>query len=49
MAPIIQAVLTNLLEEEEAASIDIIANDVMFTDPSKEGKTWEIVYRHPDR
>jgi 2-hydroxy-3-keto-5-methylthiopentenyl-1-phosphate phosphatase len=49
MAPIIRAVLTNLISEEEASSIDIIANDVEFTDAQKEGKTWEIVYRHPER
>ncbi len=49
MEPIIRAVLTNLLSEAEAAEIDIIANDVEFTDLEKVGKTWEIVYRHPER
>lgn len=49
MAPIIRAVLTNLISAEEASSINIIANDVEFTDEAKEGKTWEIVYRHPER
>jgi 2-hydroxy-3-keto-5-methylthiopentenyl-1-phosphate phosphatase len=49
MEPIIRAVLTNLISEEEASEIDIIANDVEFTDPEKVGKTWEIVYRHPER
>jgi 2-hydroxy-3-keto-5-methylthiopentenyl-1-phosphate phosphatase len=49
MAPIIRAVLTNLISAEEASSINIIANDVEFTDEGKEGKTWEIVYRHPER
>jgi 2-hydroxy-3-keto-5-methylthiopentenyl-1-phosphate phosphatase len=49
MAPIIRAVLTNLISAEEASSINIIANDVEFTDKGKEGKTWEIVYRHPER
>jgi len=48
MEPIIRAVLTNLISEEEANEIDIIANDVEFTDPEKVGKTWEIVYRHPE-
>ncbi|KAG7531343.1 hypothetical protein FFLO_04404 [Filobasidium floriforme] len=48
MAPIIRAVLTNLISAEEASSINIIANDVEFTDEGKEGKTWEIVYRHPE-
>lgn len=49
MAPIIRAVLTNLISAEEASSINIIANDVEFTDEAKEGKTWEIIYRHPER
>jgi 2-hydroxy-3-keto-5-methylthiopentenyl-1-phosphate phosphatase len=49
MAPIIRAVLTNLMTPEEAAEIEIIANDVEYTDPEKVGKTWEIVYRHPER
>lgn len=48
MAPIIRAVLTNLISAEEASSINIIANDVEFTDPAGTGSTWEIVYRHPE-
>lgn len=48
MAPIIRAVLTNLMTPEEANEIEIIANDVKYTDPEQEGKTWEIVYRHPE-
>ena len=49
MAPIIRAVLTNLISAEEASSINIIANDVEYTDEAQEGKTWKIVYRHPER
>lgn len=49
MAPIIRAVLTNLISEEEASEIDIIANDVEFTDEKGVGEKWEIVYRHPER
>jgi 2-hydroxy-3-keto-5-methylthiopentenyl-1-phosphate phosphatase len=48
MAPIIRAVLTNLISEEEASQIDIIANDVEYLDDSKTGEKWEIVYRHPE-
>lgn len=48
MAPIIRAVLTNLISEEEASSIDIIANDVEYLDEAKTGERWEIVYRHPE-
>lgn len=49
MAPIIRAVLTNLISEEEASQIDIIANDVEFLDAEGKGDQWEIVYRHPER
>lgn len=48
MAPIIRAVLTNLISEEEASSIDIIANDVEYLDGAETGEKWEIVYRHPE-
>lgn len=47
MAPIIRAVLENLMGDE-AAEIEIIANDVKYTDPEGKGNTWEIVYRHPE-
>lgn len=49
MVPIIRSIFSNLIGEEEANKIDVVANDVKFTDPEKEGKTWELVYRHPDR
>ncbi|KDR79886.1 hypothetical protein GALMADRAFT_242000 [Galerina marginata CBS 339.88] len=43
MAPLIRAVLSNLLGQEAADEIEIIANDVeVFSD----GK-WEIKFRHP--
>ncbi|WVO14512.1 hypothetical protein L204_102147 [Cryptococcus depauperatus] len=48
MAPNIRAVLSTLLPESDAEEIDIIANDVKFTDAEETGKTWEIVFRHPD-
>jgi len=48
MAPNIRACLSNLLSPEEASEIEVIANDVEYTDPEKTGKTWEIVYRHPE-
>ncbi|CUA77584.1 putative phosphatase YNL010W [Saccharomyces cerevisiae S288c] [Rhizoctonia solani] len=44
MAPLIRAVLSNLIGEEDAAQIDIISNDVRF---DADG-SWHIVYRHPD-
>jgi 2-hydroxy-3-keto-5-methylthiopentenyl-1-phosphate phosphatase len=49
MVPIIRSIFSNLIGEDEASKIDVVANDVKFTDPEKEGKTWELVYRHPDR
>lgn len=49
MAPLIRAVLGNLIGEEAASDITIIANDVRFTDPEGRGDTWEIVFRNPDR
>lgn len=49
MAPLIRAVLSNLIGEEAASDITIIANDVRFTDPEAKGDTWEIVFRNPDR
>lgn len=45
MAPLIRAVLSNLLGEAAADEIEIIANDV---DIQSDGK-WEIKYRHPTR
>lgn len=48
MVPIIRSIFANLIGDEEAAKIDVIANEVEFTDPEKEGKTWKLVYRHPD-
>nr|XP_018261679.1 uncharacterized protein I303_06120 [Kwoniella dejecticola CBS 10117]OBR83837.1 hypothetical protein I303_06120 [Kwoniella dejecticola CBS 10117] len=48
MAPNIKGVLETLLpNQEDTKDIDIIANEVKFTDPEGTGKTWEIVYRHP--
>ncbi|KAH7345297.1 HAD-like domain-containing protein [Rhizoctonia solani] len=44
MAPLIRAVLSNLIGEEDAARIDIISNDVRFD----EDGSWHIVYRHPE-
>ena len=48
MEPIIRAVLERLIGKEEAEKIEIIANDVKFTDENKVGETWDIVFRHPD-
>ena len=45
MAPLIRAVLANLVGDKEADEIEIIANDVII---SPDGK-WEIQYRHPSR
>lgn len=47
MAPIIRAVLSKVLPSE-ADKIDIIANDVVFTDPTDPASEWKIVYRHPE-
>lgn len=43
MTPVIRAVLSNLIGEEDAANIDIVSNDVRLKDDWK----WEIQYRHP--
>ncbi|KAJ3508804.1 hypothetical protein NLJ89_g5552 [Agrocybe chaxingu] len=43
MAPLIRAVLANLVGEDSANEIEIIANDVKV---SPDGK-WEIMFRHP--
>ncbi|KAG5641021.1 hypothetical protein DXG03_006374 [Asterophora parasitica] len=43
MAPLIRAVLSNLVGEESANEIDIIANDAIVHSDGK----WEIKYRHP--
>ncbi|TFK46476.1 hypothetical protein OE88DRAFT_1687581 [Heliocybe sulcata] len=43
MAPLIRAVLSNLIGEEDAKEIEIISNDVEV----KSDGTWEIKYRHP--
>ncbi|KAG6907613.1 hypothetical protein DXG01_008190 [Tephrocybe rancida] len=43
MAPLIRAVLSNLIGEESANEIEIIANDVTIHPDDK----WEIKYRHP--
>lgn len=48
MVPIIRSIFSNLIGEEEASKIDVVANDVKFTDPGKKGETWELIYRHPD-
>ncbi|GAB1519400.1 hypothetical protein RhiTH_002466 [Rhizoctonia solani] len=45
MEPLIRAVLSNLIGDEDAARIDIISNDVRF---DADG-SWHIVYRHPER
>jgi len=44
MTPLIRAVLSNLIGEEDAAHIDIISNDVKIEDDG----SWHIVYRHPE-
>ncbi|KAI5119152.1 hypothetical protein M0805_005231 [Coniferiporia weirii] len=43
MTPLIRAVLSKLIGDEDAATIDIIANDVNVLPDGK----WEIKYRHP--
>jgi 2-hydroxy-3-keto-5-methylthiopentenyl-1-phosphate phosphatase len=45
MAPIIRAVLSNLVPEEDANEIDIIANDAIVHSDGR----WEIQFRHPSR
>jgi 2-hydroxy-3-keto-5-methylthiopentenyl-1-phosphate phosphatase len=45
MTPIIRAVLSELVGEEDAALIEIISNDVTF----EENGRWSIQYRHPSR
>ncbi|KAK0522740.1 hypothetical protein OC842_006374 [Tilletia horrida] len=48
MEPIIRSILSNLIGDEDAAQIDIVSNDVKYTDAEGKGDTWEIVFRHPD-
>ncbi|PWO00659.1 hypothetical protein FA09DRAFT_327396 [Tilletiopsis washingtonensis] len=48
MTPIIRSIFANLIGEEDANSIDVISNEVKFTDKEQVGNTWELVYRHPD-
>ncbi|KAM6503151.1 HAD-like domain containing protein [Amanita muscaria] len=43
MAPIIRAVLSNLVGDKDASEIDIIANDAVV----RPNGSWEIKYRHP--
>ncbi|RXW21851.1 hypothetical protein EST38_g3996 [Candolleomyces aberdarensis] len=45
MAPLIRAILSALIGEEDASQIEIIANDVTLFDDGK----WDIKYRHPSR
>lgn len=45
MTPLIRAVLSALVGEEDAAEIEIISNDVEF---DADGK-WHIKFRHPSR
>ena len=45
MAPLIRAVLSNLIGQEAAEEIEIIANDVVVHPSGK----WNIQYRHPSR
>jgi len=44
MAPLIRAVLSNLIGDEEASKIEIISNDVKIDGNGH----WEIQYRHPE-
>ncbi|THH17086.1 hypothetical protein EW146_g3658 [Bondarzewia mesenterica] len=43
MKPLIQAILANLVGEEDAAEIEIISNEAII----KEDGSWHIHYRHP--
>jgi len=45
MAPLIRAVLSELIGDEEASRMEIISNDAKV----KENGQFEIVYRHPER
>lgn len=46
MAPLIRAVLSNLIGEEDAKTIDIISNEVDLGPADGE---WYIKFRHPSR
>ncbi|KAL7411318.1 HAD-like domain-containing protein [Mrakia frigida] len=45
MEPIIRGILAELIGEQEAADIDIVANDVSLGEGPHD---WDIVYRHPE-
>ncbi|KAK4056876.1 hypothetical protein OIO90_002126 [Microbotryomycetes sp. JL221] len=44
MVPIIRAILENLIGEEDAAKIDIIANEMESTPDGR----WQVKFRHPE-
>ncbi|GAA99482.1 uncharacterized protein L969DRAFT_93942 [Mixia osmundae IAM 14324] len=44
MVPIIRSILSNLIGQERADKLEIVANDVTI----HSDKSWEIKYRHPD-
>jgi 2-hydroxy-3-keto-5-methylthiopentenyl-1-phosphate phosphatase len=48
MVPIIRAILENLIGQEDASKISIIANDVKYLDGEQKGEKWTIEYRHPE-
>ena len=48
MTPIIRSIFANLIGDKDASEIEIISNDVKFTDAEQKGETWELVYRHPE-
>jgi len=45
MAPLIRAILSDVIGEEAASEVQIIANEVTVFPHGK----WEIQYRHPSR
>lgn len=45
MTPFIRAVLSNLVGDEEASKIAVVANDAKIYPDGK----WEIQFRHPTR
>ena len=45
MAPLIRGVLSNLIGEDDAKTIDIISNEVDI----KSDGSWSIKFRHPER
>ena len=44
MTPIIRSIFSNLIGEKDANEIDVISNEVKFTDPEQKGNTLSLIH-----